>query len=627
MLINGSTILKEYSGNTVLKDVSLHINEGDRIGIVGENGTGKTTLLNILSKTILPDSGEVAMKKTLRLGYVMQLNENTSENTVYQFIRSGDERIIDLEKKLELFEKGMDDDHDKYEKILHEFEHLDGYKYDARVSWIIQGMGIDHLKDKYLDELSGGEQRRVLLAKVFSSNSDVMFLDEPTNHLDVYAVQWLEQFLSSLSTAFVLVSHDRMLLDKCVNKIIEVNNHKLHTFSGNYSFFLKEREERLLLHKKEYEKQQDLKKREEEFIRRNLEGQKTKQAQARRKKLEKIEFMEREVFRDRNYKLTFNYTGNRSKEIIKIQNLSIGYDVEIVKGINFLIRRGERYGIVGKNGSGKTTFLKTIAKKLSPLKGSVVTPQNTEIMYFDQDVELPIENGNVYDQILSVNPLTKRGDVLSYLAGFYFREDDVDKPVSALSGGERSRLKMAVLMLTPVDFLVLDEPTNHLDMKLRETVMNALKDFEGSVFIVSHDRYFLDNVIDEVLEFENGKFNHYNGNISYFLEKKKERELEIENKKNELSEKSIDKQVNNEINDTNTISKNELMRAMKRLEEVEDEITKAEEDKVYFLTSLEKSEIFLDVEKLKKINSDIEKLDEKLEQLFEEWEKLQEICS
>lgn len=626
MLINGSDLLKEYSGNTILKNVSLQINEGDRIGIVGENGTGKTTLLNILAEKIHPDDGFVACKKNLRLGYVQQLNEKSSTETVYQFIRNGDERIIELEKQLEKFESGEIVNHDLYDKVLHQFEHLDGYKYEARVSYIINGLGLEKLQDKFLDQLSGGEQRRVLLAKMFAADNDVMFLDEPTNHLDVYAVAWLEEFLNSCKNAFVLVSHDRMLLDKCVNKIIEVNNQKLHTFSGNYTFYLKERDERLLLHKKEFEKQQEMIKREEEFIRRNIEGQKTKQAQARRKKLEKVELIEREIFRDKNYKLSFNYTDNKSKEIIKLENLTIGYDFPLVKNINFLIRRGERYGIVGRNGSGKTTFLKTIADIIKPISGKVDKPQNTNIMYFDQDVELPFENGTVYDQILSVNPLMKRGDVLSYLASFYFREDDVNKNVKALSGGERSRLKMAVLMMTPADFLVLDEPTNHLDMRLRETVMNALKEFKGSVFIVSHDRYFLDNVIDEVFEFENEKLNHYNGNISYYLEKKKEEEKKLSLQNNT---QNSELKVNNESEKKQDkgISKNELKRAQIRLEKVEEEITLKEDEKEKLLKSLEDSEIFLNPEKLKSVNENIQNIDEDLEKLFEEWEKLQEICS
>jgi ATP-binding cassette subfamily F protein 3 len=626
MLINGASILKEFAGIKVLQNVSLQINEGDRIGIVGENGTGKTTLLNILSTSMQPDNGTVSMKKGLRIGYVKQLNETNHESSVYEFIRNGDERIIELEKQLNKFETGIECNQEHYQELLHKFEHLDGYKYNARVSNIIKGMGLEHLTNRRLDQLSGGEKRRVLLAKVFASDSDVMFLDEPTNHLDIYAVSWLEQFLSSTKSAFVLVSHDRMLLDKCVNKIIEINNKKLHSFSGNYSFYLKEREERLLLHKKEYEKQQEMIKREEEFIRRNLEGQKTKQAQARRKKLEKIQLLEREVFRDKTYKLTFNYTNNKSKDIIKVENLSIGYNNALVKNINFFIRRGERYGIVGRNGSGKTTFLKTMAGELKPLEGTIKKPTNTKIMYFSQDVELPLENGSVFEQILAINPLMKRGDVLSYLAGFYFREADVDKPVKALSGGERSRLKMAVLMLTPADFLILDEPTNHLDMKLRETVMNALKEFEGSVFIVSHDRYFLDNVIDEVLEFENGKFNHYNGNISYFLAKKKEKEQRLKTETLQ-SEKNSGNKNKNEEKKQPAISKNELMRAKKRFQEVENLITAKESEKEKLLASLEKSEIFLNPDKLKEVNSKIKETDKQLEKLFEEWEKLSEICS
>jgi len=627
MLINISRVCKSFGAAEILKNVTFQLNRGDRVGVVGENGTGKTTFLNIISGILSPDDGMVAVKRGLRVGYVAQLTPAPQNITVREYVRLGDERIVKLENRLEEIEDGRLHDPHELDTLLHQYDMMGGYRYDARVSEILQGLGIDDLEDRQASETSGGELRRVMLARVFASHSDVLLLDEPTNHLDLYAVDWLEQFLRATDSATVIVSHDRYLLDKTVNRILAFNNGKQLNFTGNFSAYEKQRDAMAEQNRKKYLEQKQFKEKEMDFIRRNMAGQKTKQAQSRLKRLEKVEWTERDLFRFRRFKLSFAETGRRNKELLHMKGLTVGYCEPVLLGINRLIRRGDRIGIIGRNGSGKSTLLKTVAGLISPLSGELWLAENLKVGYFDQDVQLPIPDGTVSDQLLAMVPSFRNEDLASYLARFYFFGDDLEKPIAALSGGERSRLKTAVLMKQPCDVLVLDEPTNHLDLQLKDAVMDALVSFDGSLLVVSHDRFFLDHVVDEVLGLEDGRATDFAGSVSSLLERRK---LALEASGTEADTKSTTTGSGDDAAGDRPkemgISKNELQRARRRLNEVERKIEYLENEHQELVEQLEDPDIYRNVEQLKLVKEGLSEVETMMDRLMKEWEGLQETC-
>ncbi len=626
MLINISRVCKSFGAAEILKNVTFQLDRGDRVGVVGENGTGKTTFLNVISGILSPDDGIVAVKRGLRVGYVAQLTPAPQNITVREYVRLGDERIVKLENRLEEIEDGGFHDPHELDTLLHKYDMIGGYRYDARVSEILQGLGIDDLENRQASETSGGELRRVMLARVFASHSDVLLLDEPTNHLDLFAVDWLEQFLRATDSATVIVSHDRYLLDKTVNRILAFNNGKQLNFTGNFSAYEKQRDAMTEQNRKKYLEQKQFKEKEMDFIRRNMAGQKTKQAQSRLKRLEKVEWTERDLFRFRRFKLSFAETGRRNKELLHMKELTVGYCEPVLFKISRLIRRGDRIGIIGRNGSGKSTLLKTIAGLISPLSGELWLAENLKVGYFDQDVQLPIPDGTVSEQLLAMDPSFRNEDLASYLARFYFFGDDLEKPVATLSGGERSRLKTAVLMKQPCDVLVLDEPTNHLDLQLKDAVMDALVSFDGSLLVVSHDRFFLDHVVDEVLGLEDGRATGFAGNVSSFLQRRK---LALEASGTVAETKDTTNGGGEDAGDRpkgTGISKNELQRARRRLNEVEKEIEHLENKHQELGEQLEDPDIYRNVEQLKLVKESLSEVEAMMERLMKEWEGLQEIC-
>ncbi len=627
MLINISRVCKSFGAAEILKNVTFQLDRGDRVGVVGENGTGKTTFLNIISGILAPDDGTVAVKRELRVGYVAQLAPAPENITVRDYVRLGDERIVELEERLQAIEYGAAHDPHELDSLLHQYDMLGGYRYDARVSGILQGLGIHHLENRQASEVSGGELRRVMLARVFASHSDVMLLDEPTNHLDVYAVDWLEQFLRSTDSATVIVSHDRYLLDKAVNRIVAFNNGKQLNFTGNFSAYEKQRDAMTEQNRKKYLEQKQFRDKEMDFIRRNMAGQKTKQAQSRLKRLEKVEWTERDLFRFRRFKLSFTGTGRRNKELANMKNLTVGYRNPVLSGLERLIRRGDRIGIIGRNGSGKSTLLKTIAGQVSPLSGELWLAENLKIGYFDQDVQLPVPDGTVSAQVLALDPSFRNEDLASYLARFYFFGDDLEKPVSTLSGGERSRLKTAVLMKQPCDLLVLDEPTNHLDLQLKDAVMNALVDFDGSLLVVSHDRFFLDHVVNEVMGLEDGRAIGFAGSVSRFLQHRKNVHEESRTVIRGKGTGTGDRDAEEARPKERAISKNEMQRARRRLSEVEREIGQLENEHQELTDKLLDPDIYRDVEQLKQVKNRLSEVGTTMERLMREWEDLQRICT
>ena len=527
MLFRLSDVYKSYGVQDVLRGASLQVNAGEHVGLVGRNGAGKSTIFRLVRGDETADRGDVIRARGVKLGLLDQHVHFKPGSTVHESALAAFGRLQQIEHEMHELEHRMADAGDDLEKVLerysdlqHEFELEGGFEYAARAESILQGLGFERdMWSLETEKLSGGQQNRLGLACLLLAAPDVLLLDEPTNHLDVNAVEWLEEFLQDYPAAYVIVSHDRYFLDRSCRRIIELENGRASNYTGNYSDYLVEREERREAQQRAYDNQQHLIAKTEEFIRRNIAGQKTKQAKSRRKMLEKLERLDA-VRRDQSsgdFRLqAIERTGNH---VFTANELSIGYpDKLLASDISFILRRGECLGIIGPNGSGKTTFLKTILNKLDPLSGEVHWGTKVQIGYYAQQLEDLDDRNEIIMELRRVAPSTATaGELRSFLAKFLFTGDDVYKHVRDLSGGEKGRLALAKLIYSRVNVLVLDEPTNHLDIPSREALEEALAAYEGTIVTISHDRYFLDRVATQILALDGlGGAEHYDGDYTEY---------------------------------------------------------------------------------------------------------------
>ena len=525
MLFRLSDVYKSYATQDVLRGASLQVNPGEHVGLVGRNGAGKTTIFRLLSGEESQDSGDLVRARGVRLGLLAQHVHFEPGSTVHEAALAAFGHLQQIEHEMHELEHRMADPGDDLEQILerysdlqHQFEREGGFEYGAKAETILQGLGFD--RDTWAletEKLSGGQQNRLGLARLLLAEPDVLLLDEPTNHLDVTAVEWLEDFLTTYAVAFVIISHDRYFLDRACRRIIELENGRAASYTGNYSAFLVEREERREAQQRAYDNQRQLIEKTEEFIRRNLAGQKTKQAKSRRTMLAKLERVEA-VRADRSsgdFRLqAIERTGNH---VLTVNETTIGYpDTVLARDISFILRRGECLGIIGPNGSGKTTFLKTILGKIEPLAGEVRWGTKVQIGYYAQQLDDLDDRNEIIMELRRVAPPSATaGELRSFLGKFHFSGDDVYKHVSDLSGGEKGRLALAKLIYSRVNVLVLDEPTNHLDIPSREALEEALDAYEGTIVTISHDRYFLDRVATQILALDGaGGAEHYDGDYT-----------------------------------------------------------------------------------------------------------------
>ena len=527
MLFRLSEVYKSYGLQDVLRGTSLQVNPGEHVGLVGRNGAGKSTIFRLVRGDETPDRGDVVRARGLKLGLLDQHVHFKPGSTVHESALAAFGRLQQIEHEMHELEHLMADAGADLEKVLerysdlqHEFEHEGGFEYAAKAEAILQGLGFEReMWSLETEKLSGGQQNRLGLACLLLAAPDVLLLDEPTNHLDVNAVEWLEEFLQSYQSAYVIVSHDRYFLDRACRRIIELENGRASSYTGNYSDYLIEREERREAQKRAYDNQQQLIAKTEEFIRRNIAGQKTKQAKSRRKMLEKLERLDavRHDQSSGDFRLqAIERTGNH---VLMVTKLSIGYqDTMLAEDISFILRRGECLGIIGPNGSGKTTFLRTILNKLAPLAGEVRWGTKVQIGYYAQQLDDLDERNEIIMELRRVAPASATaGELRSFLAKFLFTGDDVYKHVKDLSGGEKGRLALAKLIYSRVNVLVLDEPTNHLDIPSREALEEALSAYEGTIVTISHDRYFLDRVATQILALDGlGVAEHYDGDYTEY---------------------------------------------------------------------------------------------------------------
>ncbi len=611
-----SKISKFYDGVKVIDSLSFSINKGDKLALIGSNGSGKTTLLKIICGIEEYDEGDVHFAKSVNVKYIDQKDDIDLSQTLYNYCLSSFQDLIDKENTLRKIEDEMaisDHESESFTKLMNlytrkteEFSNAGGYIYKSKVNGILNGLGFkEEEKERTISELSGGQFGRLKLAKALIDEAEILLMDEPTNHLDISACEWLETYLKQYSGTLIIVSHDRFFLDRVVNKCLELNEFKYRMFDGNYTEFKRKKEEALKAELKAYEKNQKERKRQEEIIRK-FKSRKTellaKRAKSREKLLDKMENLKdpNEI----NKTMTFNFEKKHDsgKDVIVVENLVKYYgDKKVLDGATMTLYAGEKIGLIGENGSGKSTFLKILIGQIKDYKGDFELGYRVDYAYYDQRLKLSCESNNIIQEISDFAPELSDTEIRTLMGRFLFIGDDVFKPLSALSGGERARVLLAKLFLEKANLLLLDEPTNHLDIYAKDILEDTISSFDGSVLIVSHDRYFLDKTCDKIVELKDGKMTLYHGNYSYYLDKKKEKEAFIQNEKLDKETKSVSKNVEKRKNKIEL----ELAEIAKELELISEKL---------FL-----EEVYTDMEVFNDYNTKKAELENKQDMLLEEY--------
>jgi ATP-binding cassette subfamily F protein 3 len=504
-------VSKSFGSRHVLRDVAFQINPTEKVGLIGSNGAGKTTLLRIIAAVTEPDSGSVSRKSALRIGTLEQIPDFHDRTSVLEeALRSSDD-LRRLESELRELEQAIaaqpqTEVLDRYSQLQHEFELKGGYTYRARTEAALLGVGFSRETfGRPSSHLSGGEKNRLALAKLLLSNAELLLLDEPTNHLDIRSVEWLEKFLKDTDKTVVVVSHDRVFLDRVVARIIEIDDGRIQDYRGNYSDYLKQRSARVSRQEKQWRLQQEWIEKQEDYIRRNIAGQKTKQAQSRRRLLARVQPIERPLSAPGHVHFRFVPAARSGRHVLTARHLAIGFDEKpLISALDLEVQRGERWAILGPNGAGKTTLLKTLIGQRSPIAGELDWNAALDVGYYDQQLQDLESQATVLDEIRKLDPTATDGTLRAYLAQFLFCGDDVFKKIAQLSGGEKSRLTLARIIYAAPQLLALDEPTNHLDIASREALESALAVYPGTILFVSHDRYLVEKIATHLLYMENG---------------------------------------------------------------------------------------------------------------------------
>ncbi|MCM3444779.1 ABC-F family ATP-binding cassette domain-containing protein [Metabacillus halosaccharovorans] len=642
ILLQINQLSKYFGADPILSNIKLEVQTRDKIALVGRNGAGKSTLLKIISGAMSYDSGEIIKPKDVSIGYLAQDTGLESQlsiwnemNLVFKHLKLMEEDMRKLEHRMATVDPNSETQ--KFEQLLKEYDKLQvkfkeegGYQYEADIRSVLHGLGFSSFNpETKISSLSGGQKTRLALGKLLLTKPDLLILDEPTNHLDIETLTWLEQYLQNYPGAILIVSHDRYFLDKIVNQVYEISRNTSTRFIGNYSNYLKQKAENYEKEVKSFERQQEEVAKLKDFIQRNIaRASTTKLAQSRRKKLEKMELMNKPLGDEKSASFQFDIERQSGNDVLKATDISVSYDKHqpIISNISFSISRGDSIALVGPNGIGKSTLLKSIVQKLDALTGSFSLGSHVQIGYYDQQQADLTSNKRVLDELWDEYPQQTEKEIRTVLGNFLFSGDDVLKPVSTLSGGEKARLALSKLMLQKANFLILDEPTNHLDLDSKEILENALIDFPGTILFVSHDRYFINRIATKVFELSSHNLTEYLGDYDYFLTKKEEiLELErlAEEEKKDVSQKISSSASEGKLNYQQEKELKKLERQkQRRIEEIEQSISEIEE-------RIEKNEallcdpsIYQDHEQVQKINIENEQLNSELEQLMTEWEQL-----
>ena len=639
ILLQVQQVARYFGADTLFENVSLDVSDNSRIALVGRNGVGKSTLLKMIIGNESPDAGQITKKKGLTIGYLAQNTGLESDKTIYAEMLSVFERLQIMEKNLHEMEAKIADpgaDHsssaysqllNQYDQLLHDFEEQNGYGYEAEVRSVLHGFHFEQEDyDRKISSLSGGQKTRLALAKLLLEQRDLLILDEPTNHLDIDTLTWLEGYVQNYKGALLIVSHDRYFLDRIVNEVYEISHHHSSYYKGNYSAYIDQKAERLRQDWKNYEKQQAEISKLEDFVNKNLvRASTTKRAQSRRKQLEKMERLERPEGDEKGPHFKFTADSQSGNIVLTVKDAAIGYDGRIISSpINIDLRKNQVMAIVGPNGIGKSTLLKSVLGQIPFVKGSSEFGTNVKVGYYDQEQHNLHDKKTVLNELWDDHPTTPEKDIRSILGSFLFIGDDVSKVVHNLSGGEKARLLLTKLAMKHDNFLILDEPTNHLDIDSKEVLENAVMDFNGTVLFVSHDRYFINKVATCVLEIAPQGSTLYLGDYDYYLEKKAEQEeiaaakstaeISIENSPKEVSTGKVNYQQGKEC-------QKQERRLKRSVEEFEQLVEKLDAQKNDLENQMSSPENYNDLEKMGELQAKLQEISKKLAEAEENWEQ------
>lgn len=638
LVLSTANISKSFAGETLIEDADILINEGEKAALVGINGSGKTTFLKIIAGEMSPDSGIVTFAKNTSFAYLKQINNIDTDLTIEEELTTVIKPILDMEERFlklqeeisKANEKELDALYAEYDRLQHALELNDAYMAKSKLTGILKGLGfIEEEFSRKVSTLSGGQKTRVYLAKILLTEPDIILLDEPTNHLDLSSIEWLESYLNNYKKAVLIVSHDRYFLDKIVTKVIDIDNKKVETYNGNYTEFIKKKKELKESAMRAYLNREAQIKRQEEVIEKlkSFNREKSvKRAESRQKALDRIERIDKPTEERSDMDLFFSQSIESGKDVLHIEGLSKSFDHrKLFENVNIDVKRGEHIAILGDNGTGKTTLLKILNNLTEPDSGYIRFGTNVSIAYYDQEHQVLDRNKTIFDEIHDEHPDMNNTEVRNVLASFLFTGDEVFKPISSLSGGERGRVSLAKIMLSTANLIILDEPTNHLDITSKEILENAIREFEGTVIYVSHDRYFINQTATRILYLKDNKFYNYIGNYDYYLEKKPDVESSfIYATEEDDTAKSDD----NSESDTKLNWKSakedraKLKKRQNAIKRCEDKISILEKDLSDIEEEFLKEENQSDAVKLHALQLKKEEIEPELEELYSLWEEL-----
>ncbi|MCD8824866.1 ABC-F family ATP-binding cassette domain-containing protein [Mammaliicoccus sciuri] len=635
ILLQINKLEKSYDGEVIFSDVDFEVKTGERIAIVGRNGAGKTTLMKIIAGVESYDEGNISKGKQITMGYLTQQMTLDSNDTVMNEMKKPFKDVINIEDKMKTLTDWLSihaDEYDQdiykeklsqYEALSNQYELMDGYNYESKIKTVLTGLDFKESDfDRQIQSFSGGQKTRLSMAQMLLSEPDLLLLDEPTNHLDMETTEWLENYLTHFKGAIVIISHDRYFLDKIVNQVYDVALGSVKKYVGNYSKFLKERDAHYEKVMAEYERQQSEIKKLETFVEKNITRASTSgMAKSRRKVLERMERIEKPRLDAKSAQINFEITRATGEDVLKVQNLDIGYSKSITPPINLEVKRHDRIAIIGPNGIGKSTLIKTIAQKIPALGGNIVYGSNIQIGYYDQKQAEFTSNMTILDYVWNQYAHMPEKDIRTILGRFLFTQEEVKKVINDLSGGEKARLQLALLMLEKNNVLILDEPTNHLDIDSKEMLEQALQNFEGTLLFVSHDRYFINELANNIFHITQNGNELFRGDYQYYLEKLEQREAISRYEQEDIQSTEAPKDDQYYANQKQL--KKEKRKLERQLEEIENNISIYEEQISDYEHQLTLPEIFNDIEKSNEINNLRVEAERLLEENMEKWEELE----